>query len=179
MGGERIMAQEYKITKVSQQPPNEWKGPHGTVYYIKVQLEGHIKPVSVGKKAPDALKAGYTIYGTIEPTDLPEDKFKSEQKPEYQAKPEQSPEYWSNKDSQIRAQWAIGQAVLITKGAVITTEYDERRIEEIAKALFSMVDRVKVVTDTKEKPLSDEDYQEQLGASFDNDGEINLADIPF
>jgi hypothetical protein len=75
---------EYKITQVSAQPPREWVGPKGTVYYIKVRLEGHAKPVSIGKKSPDALHVGDTVYGTITEDGMhDEDKFKSEQNPNY------------------------------------------------------------------------------------------------
>lgn len=132
---------EFKIAKVSEQPPKEWKGPHGPVYYIKVLLEGHTKPVSVGKKKPDALRVGDIIYGNIEESDLPEDKFKPEQKPEY-VKPDskQSDEYWADKQMQIRAQWAIGQAVNSIKSDGEVT-LDE--IETVAKELYAMVDRVK------------------------------------
>lgn len=75
------MAQDHKILKVSQEAPREWAGPAGTIYYIKVMLDGHSKPVEVGKKKPDALKAGDTVYGDIESTSYPNDKFKAAQKP--------------------------------------------------------------------------------------------------
>jgi hypothetical protein len=74
------MAQEYKITQISAEAPREWQGPKGTVYYIKVKLEGHPKPVSIGKRSPDSLRVGDSVYGTI--TSDPnrnEDKFKAEQ----------------------------------------------------------------------------------------------------
>lgn len=69
---------EYKITKVSDQPPRTWDGPNGTVYYVKVSLDGHDKPVEIGKKNPDALSVGMTVNGTIKPTDYPADSFKAE-----------------------------------------------------------------------------------------------------
>jgi hypothetical protein len=78
------MANSYKITQVSSQPPRAWDGPKGTVWYIKVRLEGHPKAVSIGKLAPDALKVGDTVYGTI--TEDPmhdEDKFKADQNPSF------------------------------------------------------------------------------------------------
>lgn len=71
------MAQEYTITKISEDEPREWKGEFGTVYYIKVKLEGHNKPVTIGKKSPDALKVGDKVFGDIKPTEYPEDGFKS------------------------------------------------------------------------------------------------------
>lgn len=70
---------DYKIVKVSQQPPREWYNEtyKSTTYYIKVQLEGHNKPVEIGKKKPDALKAGDVVSGKIIPKDgYPNDNFK-------------------------------------------------------------------------------------------------------
>jgi hypothetical protein len=76
------MAREYKVTQVSSEAPREWQGPNGTVFYIKVKLEGHPKPVTIGKKSPDALKASDTVYGTIiSDPNRNEDKFKAEQNP--------------------------------------------------------------------------------------------------
>lgn len=69
---------EYKITAIDDNPPREWDGPNGKVYYISVGLEGHDKPVSIGKKSPDALKVGDTVHGTIIPTDYLTDKWKGE-----------------------------------------------------------------------------------------------------
>lgn len=78
------MAQSYKITQVSSQPPREWAGPKGTVYYIKLKLEGHPKPVSIGKRSPDALHVGDVVYGTITADyNHEEDKFKSEPNPNF------------------------------------------------------------------------------------------------
>ena len=73
--------QDYKVVKVSEQEPKKWDGPNGTVYYIKTMLEGHDKPVSIGKKSADALKVGDTVYGEIQPTDYIGDKFKAGKKP--------------------------------------------------------------------------------------------------
>lgn len=63
-------------------PPREWNGPKGKVYYITVGLEGHSKPVTIGKKTPDALKVGDTVYGEIEPTDYTTDKWKHGEPPQ-------------------------------------------------------------------------------------------------
>jgi hypothetical protein len=69
---------DYKITQVSNNPPTEWydKAHNSTIYYIRVMLEGHPKPVEIGKKKPDALKVGMTISGDIKPDSGPADKFK-------------------------------------------------------------------------------------------------------
>jgi hypothetical protein len=77
-----MAAQEYTITRVSSEAPREWGTGQMKTYYIKVAVDGHVKPISVGKKSPDALKVGDTIYGTIiEDAAHSEDKFKSEQNP--------------------------------------------------------------------------------------------------
>lgn len=71
---------EYKITEISPEEPKLWKGPNGDLYYIDVMVEGRDKPVSVGKKSPDALKVGDVIEGEIEETDRQTDKFKHAKK---------------------------------------------------------------------------------------------------
>lgn len=91
---------EYKITRISQDPPREWANPKGgTVYYRKVMLEGWEKPVSVGKKSADALHLGDVLQGTITPDpEHGEDKFKADPiaygggagKPAYQPKDEEA-----------------------------------------------------------------------------------------
>ena len=77
------MAQDYNITRVSSSEPRKYDGEYGTVYYIKVMLEGHKKPVSIGKKSPDALKEGDVVYGDIQvKPDYDEDGFKAVKKPD-------------------------------------------------------------------------------------------------
>jgi hypothetical protein len=68
---------EYKVTKVSDKV-RTWNGPNGAIYYHKVMLEGHDRPVSIGKKTPNSITVGQTVTGDI--TDDPkfdEDKFKA------------------------------------------------------------------------------------------------------
>lgn len=133
------MSQEYKITKVSAQPPKEWEGSHGKVYYIKVMLEGHDKPVSIGKKSPDALKTGDTVFGTIVPTDYEEDKFKAESK-QFGGGGGREPK----DEKAIQAMWAIGQAVsaIGLVGEKDTALYTGE-VSDLAVQLFGMVDFVK------------------------------------
>lgn len=76
------MPQQYTVIKVSSQEPDIWDGPHGKVYYIKSMLSGHDKPVQVGKKEPDSLKEGDTVYGDITETQYPSDKFRAAQRPQ-------------------------------------------------------------------------------------------------
>src|SRR3990167_8109776 len=82
---------EFKIESVFAEPAKEWKGPHGTVFYKTVMIDGHDKPVSVGKKDPDVLTKGDIIYGDIVPTDYIEDKFKPSPPPEGQSEGSSKP----------------------------------------------------------------------------------------
>lgn len=133
------MAQEYEIVKVSSRAPKEWEGSHGKVYYIKVMLKGHDKPVSVGKKSPDALKTGDTIFGTIVPTDYEEDKFKAETRP-FGGGGSREPK----DEKAIQAMWAIGQAIsaIGLVGEKDTALYTGE-VSDLAVQLFGMVDFVK------------------------------------
>lgn len=75
---------EYKVTQINVDgPPNEWAGPKGKVYYIGVMLDGWDKPVSIGKKTPDALKIGDTVYGEVIETDYLTDKWKHSEAPQH------------------------------------------------------------------------------------------------
>lgn len=131
------MSNTYKITRVSSQPPREHYSQkyNSTTYYIKVMLEGHDRPVSIGKRAPDALKVGDTVYGTILPTAYDADNFKLEGNKPF-APPKDT--------NEIKAEWAIGQAVTLympQKTAENRPDFEE--IELYAKEVYRMVDRVK------------------------------------
>lgn len=82
------MAQEYTITKVSDEAPRPWK--NGISYY-KVRLEGHPRPVSIGKKSVPAV--GNTVYGDITAGAdyAKEDNFKSAQRPQFADNASQAP----------------------------------------------------------------------------------------
>ena len=183
------MGQEYKVTKVSSEKPREWSNPHGgTVYYIKTMLEGHSKPVSIGKKTPDALKPGFMVYGVIEPSDLPEDKFKGEKKPEFNSPKDVN---WDERNNSIRAQFAIKAAVQavgntpspdaqVKDETALGTYFDN--IEYTARQFNEMVDRI---TKPEIKASYDEDFDgphqdpEELNNLVDSGEPINLDDIPF
>lgn len=69
---------QYQIEKISGDAPREWQRPQGgTIYYYKVKFVGIAKPVSIGKTKKDSLTIGQMVDGTIEPSDLQEDKFKA------------------------------------------------------------------------------------------------------
>lgn len=171
------MAQEYTIKRISQNPPREWAGTHGTVYYIKVQLAEHGRFVEIGKKNPDALKVGDKVYGTIEPTPKFEtDRFKAERKPDgggFRGQPKD--------EAAIKAMWAIGKAV------EALDEPDTALIEELAKELYAMVERVKGGENTPQpqKPLAEQWKEikntpnDDAPPPDDDDAPISLADIPF
>lgn len=150
----------YIITEISRQKPKPWND----IFYVNVKVKEHDKPISVGKKDPTTLRVGDTLHGTITPTDLPSDRFKAEQ-PTEQEKPSEG-SYWAEKDKAIRAQWAIGQAVQLN---IATGKMDSGKIEEHAKALFSMVDRVKLGENTSD------DFDKEVLEEADRD--IMLGDI--
>jgi hypothetical protein len=140
----------YKIEEILETKPNDWQGLTRTIFtaegqgpnaiYILTkpenapvlgsQLEGSIAPDRGGKlkftKTPGTitLKSGEvrTVSGAAG-----------------QSKPMPYPK---RDDSAIKAQWAIGQAVqlLIASGA---SSVDRDKLEEQAKELFAMVERVK------------------------------------
>lgn len=171
------MAQEYKIVKVSKESPREYYNEtyKSTTYYIKVMLEGHDKPVTIGKKRPDALKEGDLVFGRIVETQYEVDKFQAEQ----QGRPGGGNFTPKDQDA-IKAQWAIGQAIVLFHESPTADYLDQ--IEKTAKSLFAMVDRVKSVTPVEgvfgakaetPKPKEDEVITD-IG-----DEPINLDDIPF
>lgn len=186
--------QEYKITKVSQQEPREWNGPNGTVYYIKVMLEGHDKPVSIGKKKPDALKEGFTVYGTIEPTDLPEDKFKAAQNPNGGYSGSKKPAYNEN-GQKHGAALKIAADFLIANKVTSSQEEFVEQLQALSSKIFAIktpiaageseqsgYEKAKAVAaklPKSEPERSEEEYQEALGYQLGNDEPINLDDIPF
>lgn len=151
---------DYKITQISQNAPREWKSDqpgHGTTYYIRVRLEGHERPVEIGKKKPDALKVGDTVSGTITAApDFPADKFKAE----YAGGGGFGAGNRQPKDeAAIKAMWAIGQARSAFE-PIRKTDPDERgmyivAIENLAKELFAMVDRVKGAKEELPETMTD------------------------
>lgn len=176
---------EYRITQVSGQPPREYYNEKfsSTTYYIKVKLEGHDRPVSIGKKSPDALKAGDTVYGNIVPTDpskFDADNFKAERPAERPQEGSGSRGYQPRDDMAIRAQWAIGQAVQ-TIAYLSPKAQDEwtATVERRAKEFYAMVDRVKNSSPITQKSVKKVFKPDEVVADFDEEAPINLDDIPF
>lgn len=165
------MARDYTITAVSPKV-DEWQGQYGTMktYHVKVDAHGD-EVVQINKK-PDspAPQTGDTIYGDTSQSQHGL-RFKSAPKQQgfggFKADPD--------KQAQIKAQWAIGQA----KDWTLQTTQEFGDIERSAAQFFAMVDRIKsgqlpattgstVVTEKKPDVVAEVP-----------DDEINLDDIPF
>jgi hypothetical protein len=182
---------EYKITRVSQEAPKEYQGEHGTTYYIKVMLDGHERPVSIGKKKPDALKVGDTVYGTITETQYETDRFTADKMQGGYAGGKSNYQPREDHHEAIKAQWAIGQAVQLMLPSSAKNALSPAVLEDTAKMFFAMVDRVKSsepksgydtfkqageqIKAKQDAPVSNEEVDSLLAS-----GEpVNLDDIPF
>lgn len=145
------MPREYKVTKVSQEQPREYTGQYGTVYYIKAMVEGHNKPISVGKKDPHGLKVGDVLYGDIKTSDYPEDSFKAAQKPQFGGGGV-SPDITSKLDS----------------------------IAGDVKLLLSFVRQMQKGNEPKPDPVIDVNPDEDISLDdFGGEEPISMEDIPF
>jgi len=175
---------EYKISKVSDQEPKKYDGQYGTTYYIKVMLDGHAKPVEIGKKSPDALKAGDTVYGSITATEYQTDKFKGEQKPFEGSKGSfNKVEDPAKQDSIIRQSSMKASIDLVSNGKIELDELYTRADDIVAWVRNELVkEQPKLVLPESlkkgETSLSEPDYDSALEQDIDLDG-INLDDIPF
>lgn len=177
---------EYTITKVSSQKPKEFYSEQykSTTYYIMVMLEGHDRPVTIGKKRADAFKVGDKVYGRIIPTQYDTDKFQAEQPA---GKPGQT---FTPKDQDaIKAQMAVKSAMnampnldlAATDGDIATYANTARKL---AKHIFRMVDEVKesappITQESVDKEFKQDKAKEDKVHPMDDDEPINLDDIPF
>ena len=164
---------EYKVTKVSEQEPKKNDGQYGTTYYIKVMLDGHAKPVEIGKKTPDAIKTGDTVYGTVIPTEYQTDKFKAEAKPFTPGAKQEDP---AKQDSIIRQSSMKAAVDLVVSGKIELTElYD--RADQIVAWVKGNGPKSEPKLVKPESLKSDEELaKEMLGLEEE---EINLDDIQF
>ena len=168
---------EYKISKVSDQEPKKYDGQYGTTYYIKVMLDGHAKPVEIGKKSPDALKAGDTVYGSITATEYQTDKFKGEVKPYNYQITSGRQEDPAKQDSIIRQSSMKASIDLVSNGKIELDELYTRADDIVAwvkNQLLVLPESLK----KGEPSLSEPDYDSALEEDIDLDG-VNLDDIPF
>jgi hypothetical protein len=191
------MAQEYEVIQVSSGRPEEWADPkhpeRGTTYYIKVMLKGHNKPVQVGKKKPDALKPGYTIYGNIiEQYDFDIDKFKAELKPD---QPQSFSAHASTSDVKPKGHYqpkdldsiyrcnALNNAVAYTTAVGGTTSGVLQTADTFFNWLSSgspgKVSPNPPPTKESEKPQTAATPSSDIVVDYDTNEPINIDNIPF
>lgn len=176
------MEQEYTVLQFKK---GDFQDAHKN-FWCDMALEGVSEPVRIVVKDPTKYSNGMKLYGHI--TDevskagKPYQRFRKAQQQEsgsQGSKSGQSDEYWANKDTQIKAQWAIGQAIQFAKDATIdANEYPsiDTFIEEKAKQLFAMVDRVKL--GEPEEKEEEEDKTEEIDQN-DLDITTNLDELPY
>lgn len=162
------MAQEYEITSIDA-GKEPFIDQNGNTWITAVFL-GFGEPVKWVVKDVSKFKVGDTVYGRIEEVPTKKDPSKTYNRFYREAKPETSyvpdkedkptAEYWDNKQSQIKAQWAIGQAVQLHVAITQNGGEETQSIFETAKEMFAMVDRVA-------NPIDENDVDI-----------INLKDIP-
>lgn len=177
---------EYIISRVSSAPPREWSfddkrtGRKIPMETYKVMFEGEEDPISVNRKPGDKPTVGEVLNGSIEENDYGK-KFKKAPNPSGKFQPKDT--------SEIKAEWAIGQAVTLTlsQGAVNL----DKNIEDWANKLYIMVDRVKAPkadeSGYEKAKLAAQKIKEKQTFSdgspvdeiFPETETINLDDIPF
>ena len=163
----------YKVTKVSDQEPKKYEGQYGTTYYIKVMLDGHSKPVEIGKKTPDAIKVGDEVFGEIISTEYQTDKFKAERKP-FTPNKQEDP---ARQDSIIRQSSMKAAVDLVTSDKINITELYTKADEIVA---WVKNEQPSTPQEPKEEPkLVKPDALKTAKDIFEDAEEIDLDDIPF
>ena len=170
------MIQNYTLKSFT---PSDFKDDYGNTWCTATFEEASAEPVKWVVKEVSKPVIGREYYGEItEETSRKGGKYlRFRSKPVEDKPKEDKEEYWDAKNAQIKAQWAIGQAVQLSLGKKVPFT----DIEQDARRFFNMVDRVKegltgydkakaVADSLKEPAPSDEDYQASLGSSFDKDG---------
>ena len=180
------MSNEYKVIRISEQEPKKYDGQYGTTYYIKVMLEGHEKPVEIGKKTPDAIKAGDTVYGSITATEYQTDKFKGEQKPFEGSKGSfNKVEDPAKQDSIIRQSSMKASIDLVSNGKIELDELYTKADEIVAWVRNELPKNEVSETPQLVKPDSLKSVKEKAEEMFNSElgdidtEEINLDDIQF
>jgi hypothetical protein len=163
----------YKVSKVSEQEPKKYEGQYGVTYYIKVMLEGHDKPVEIGKKTPDAIKLGDELFGEIIPTEYQTDKFKAERQPFTPgAKRVEDP---AKQDSIIRQSSMKAAIDLVVSGKIELSNLYVQADDIVAWVKGERTEKPKLI-----KPEALKSPQEKAEEMLDADLEdINLDDIQF
>lgn len=171
---------QYIIEKVSNNPPKEWTGGFGPMVTYKVIFQGGPDVIEINKK-PDSVppKAGDTLDGTIEGTEYGK-RFKavSKQYGQYGAQSKQSApstsSYQPRDDNAIKAQFAIKAAIQFASMSNLPSNFTD--IEDYAKAIYNMVDRVKGAITTSDDgfpqhdvPPEDLNEDGSFGKRYDDD----------
>lgn len=155
---------EYKVVRLMNDNPKEWKGPHGVIYYHSVEVEGHDKPLSVGKKEANSIKVGDTIYGDITATDYIEDKFKASPRPEG-ATGSQS---FDDRGDAITASMVVKiafQAFMQAEGMLPQEDAHWRQIDYMAEQLKASIDKVKAGSPTPSAPTPETKVTKEKNSS--------------
>jgi hypothetical protein len=126
---------EYTVMDISPETPREWGEGSKKTYYIKVKVKGHDKPISVGKRSPDALVIGQIISGEIQTTTFDTDNFKPTTNVPGARQPRD--------DEAIKAQFSIKTAVAAIGIADITAKDYLSNVETLARSFYEMIERVK------------------------------------
>ena len=172
---------QYQIEKISGEAPREWPNPRGgTVYYYKIKLVGVVKPVSIGKQKLNSLTIGQTIDGTIEPSDLSEDKFKAAPMGQPSAGQQSFNKSHESQDTQesIARSVALKAAVDFVSGDTkVTSDY----VLAVADDFLAWLQgKASIPANTEPVVVP---FDDGFGPAPTDDGfngqEINLADIPF
>lgn len=151
MKGEGMQNKEYTLGHFKA---GDFKDQNGNTW-ADASFEGVSEPVKWVVKDVDKIKVGESYYGhfTDETTKngKPYRRFRREKRPDapqgtqgsqQSNKPDEA--YWADKQAQIRAQWAIGQAVkLFSEADNWDWDRDNDLVEKYAKHLYALVDRVK------------------------------------
>jgi hypothetical protein len=187
------LAQDYKLTSFEK---SDFQDNFGN-YWCNAAFEGVSEPVRWVVKDPASVEVGKVYYGEIKDATSKAGKaylrFHREKKEDAQPSHSETPkqEWQPRDDSHIRAQWAIGQAVSALVALNTDGKLEYGVVEDIAKKLFAMVDRVKgssESTDPKantpaltEKPSATGITAKTSDAVYDvPEGEpFSLDDIPF
>lgn len=198
------MSKDYLIKAIKKQ--DEWESSYGKMQSYALVLEGVGEPVKLNKKVPveKEPQIGDSLFGIVEEKKNRTGgiylQFKTERRLEapQNGSQGQSNEYWLEKDKQIRAQWAIGQSLSKFEENCYQASDENRatllaNIEDFAKELFSMVDRVKTGETIKPEkdpfednmsgkhldPEDDPETLKRMESEITQDEPINLDDIPF
>ena len=163
----------------TQSAESVWKSPDGKIEMFDISLETNGKNATAKTYSKKVATVGFE--GEVETYKKP-DRHGAQQtflklpvNENYQSNNRgygKKPSYQPKDEKAIKAMWAIGQAVAIATAKNNAQAYDT--IEEQAKDLFLMVDRVKGEEEHQEsKPQEEETVLEDI------DDKTDISEIPF